>query len=140
MASTSSGKSGPPSRIGERKTGEKKKRATAIVIVIDDETSRPSRRSIHVMERGSGSVDAGNTSLMLFLLHACVFTVSCGITSQKARPNGRRRGREIKLESNNLFRSMNRTREGFIFFFTPSDRFAVSVARLSISSRESVFN
>ena len=73
-----------------------------------------------MMERGSGSVDAGNTSLMLFLLRACVFTVSCGITSQKARPNGRRRGREIKLESNNLFRSMNRTREGFIFFLLPA--------------------
>lgn len=57
------------------------------------------------------------------------FTVSCGITRKK--PNGIPKGRgEIELDASrgNLFRSINRTRGTRGLFFTPRDRFLVSVA------------
>lgn len=82
-----------------------------------------------MMERGSGFAEAGNISDLVPVACLRVSRFLAELLA-KSRTEYRRGGGEIELDASrgNLFRSINRTRGTRSLFFTPRDRFLVSVA------------
>lgn len=82
-----------------------------------------------MMERGSGFAEAGNISdlVPVACLRVSRFLAESLAKSRTEYRRGERGEIELDASRGNLFRSINRTRGTRGLFFTPRDRFLVSV-------------